>query len=307
MAEKALVSVVIPTYKRPTALKRAIESVLSQTYKNTEIFVVDDNDPDTDFRRDTETVMSEYADCLNITYLKHEKNRGGSAARNTGWQNATGKYITFLDDDDEISPNKLLKQVECLEKADGSYGACYTAYKRVQNGRDSQISAENREGWLYIPALMRTLYMGSGSNLLLKKSVVDEIGGYDESFVRNQDIEFLARVLENYKLAFVDEILLVIHQDAARFNRSFEEFDGYSKYYLERFADRIGRLPKKDQKRIYSVVSLERSRVAVNFKEYRAAFKILHENRVSIVSVIKYVIYLAKRVITHSSYGFNLK
>ena len=93
MSEMPLVSVVIPTYSRPTFLKRCIESVLNQTYKNIEIFVVDDNNPDTDARRQTEEVMQQYANNPVVRYLQHEKNRNGSAARNTGWRCASGKYI----------------------------------------------------------------------------------------------------------------------------------------------------------------------------------------------------------------------
>lgn len=85
---------------------------------------------------------------------------------------------------------------------------------------------------------MRTMFMGSGSNLFLRKKVVDEIGGYDESFQRNQDIEFLVRVLENYKLAYVDEVLLTIYQEGNRVSRSFEQIDKYAKYYLEVFQDK---------------------------------------------------------------------
>ena len=81
-----LVSIVIPTYSRPLYLKRCIESVLNQTYSNIEIFVVDDNNPDTEFRRDTEKIMSEYLNHKNVTYLQHECNKNGSAARNTGWK-----------------------------------------------------------------------------------------------------------------------------------------------------------------------------------------------------------------------------
>lgn len=183
-----LVSVVIPTYKRPIYLKRAIDSVLNQTYENVELIVVDDNNPDTPARLETEDLMAHYSDNPKVKYLKHDKNRNGSAARNTGWRAATGEYITYLDDDDEIAPEKIAKQVHCLEALDISWGACYTAYYVHKSNGGYQVSSEKRSGTLYVEALMRTLFMGSGSNLLLRKSVVDEIGGYDESFERNQDI-----------------------------------------------------------------------------------------------------------------------
>jgi hypothetical protein len=71
--------------------------------------------------------------------------------------------------------------------------------------------------------------------LFLRKSVVDEINGYDETFIRNQDIEFLVRVLENHKLAYVDEILLTIYQEGERPNRSYEELESISLHYLSKF------------------------------------------------------------------------
>ena len=100
-----LVTIVIPTYKRPDQLKRVIDSCLSQTYSNVEIIVVDDNYPETEYRKATEKVMHLYNN-KNIKYIKHDKNRNGSAARNTGLANATGKYITFVDDDDILYQEK---------------------------------------------------------------------------------------------------------------------------------------------------------------------------------------------------------
>jgi len=301
-----LVSVVIPTYKRPTALKRAIDSVLNQEYKNIEIFVVDDNNSNTPEREETEQFMRSYADEPRVTYVKHEMNKNGSAARNTGWRLSSGKYITYIDDDDEISPEKIGRQVECLEALDDSFGACYTAYRLIKPDGSYQISSESRSGNVYLYALMRTMFMGSGSNLLLRKCVVDEIGGYDESFKRNQDIEFMARALENYKLAYIDEPLLTIHQDAFRPTRTYEQLDSYSQHYLSKFEDRLNALSKKDRKKVISVISLERARTAFVMKEYKAAWRLIWGNRVSLLSCIRYMWYLFHRVITHKSYGFYL-
>lgn len=300
-----LVSVVIPTYSRPTFLKRCIESVLNQTYKNIEIFVVDDNNPDTDARRLTEEVMQQYANNPVVRYLQHEKNRNGSAARNTGWKKATGKYITYLDDDDEIANTKIEKQVECLENLDPSWGACYTGYRLIKEHGDDQISTEKRCGNVYLDALMRTMFMGSGSNLFIRKSVVDEIGGYDESFQRNQDIEFMVRVLESHKLAYIDEVLLTIYQEGQRVSRTFEQLDGYALHYLARFSDRIDALDKNNKERVISVISLERCRVAFYKKKFFKGIRILVANKVRIIYVIRYIRYLFHRARTRQSYGFN--
>lgn len=300
-----LVSVVIPTYNRPVYLKRCVDSVIDQTYKNVEIIVVDDNDPNTDARRETEQVMRAYSQIDNVIYLRHDRNKNGSAARNTGWKHSRGEYITFVDDDDVIESRKIEKQVECLENLDSSWGACYTGYRLYKEHGAPQISGEKRFGDCYVDALMRTLFMGSGSNLFLRKSVVDEVNGYDETFIRNQDIEFLARVLENYKLAYVDEVLLTIYQEGERPNRSYEQVESVSQYYLTKFKKRIDALNPEDRERVYSVISLERCRRAFYTKRYLKSLKILRDNKVKLKYQVKYCKYLIHRKLIGKSYGFN--
>ena len=307
MANEPLVSVIIPTYNRPKFLKRCIESVLNQTYQNIEIFVVDDNNADTEARVETEKLMEHYSNNSKVTYLKHPYNKNGSAARNTGWKHSSGQYITYLDDDDEIDVTKIQKQVECMENLDFSWGACYTGYKVIKEKGDNQISSEKRSGDCYLDALMRTMFMGSGSNLFLRKRVVDEINGYDESFLRNQDIEFMTRALEHYKLAYIDEVLLTIYQEGNRVVRSFEQLDGYAKHYLSKFQERINSLKKTDKERVIAVISLERFRLAMYKGKYKIGFKILKDNKVKLIYIIRFIKYLFIRKITHKSYGFNGK
>ncbi len=111
MDNKPEVSVVITTYKRPGKLGRAIKSVLDQTLKDWELIVVDDNNADTPFRQETESFMEPYLADSRIRYIKHEKNAGAPAARNTGIKAAVGTYIALLDDDDEFESTKLEKQL----------------------------------------------------------------------------------------------------------------------------------------------------------------------------------------------------
>lgn len=302
---ESLVSVIIPTYSRPKYLKRAIDSVLNQTYKNVEIIVVDDNNPQTDARAETESLMKNYRENPKVIYMQHEYNKNGSAARNTGWRIAKGKYITFLDDD-EIEETKIEKQVDCLEKLDASWGCCYTAYKLTKENGNDQISSECRSGYLYVEALMRTMFMGSGSNLLLRKSVVDEINGYDETFKRNQDIEFLARALENYKIAYIDEPLLLIHQEGERVQRTFDQSEEYTRHYLTVFEPRLQKLSDKNKKRVITVISLERARLAIQMGEKKKAAQILKEGKIGLWAIARYIIYLTNRMITHKSYGFSI-
>lgn len=301
------VSIVIPTYKRPNMIARAVNSVLCQTYTNLEVIVVDDNDPSYPERRETEEVMSQFVKDSRVTYIKHDKNRNGSAARNTGWRHAKGDYITFLDDDDEISPLKIQRQVECLESLDDSWGACYTAYHTLMKDGSVQKSTTNHYGDVYLRALMRNFYVGSGSNVLLRKSVVDEINGFDESFLRNQDIEFMARAFEKYKVAFINEDLLTIHWDVRTTKRTYEFINGVTLYYLEKMSERIKKLSSYDRHRVIAVITLDRVRIAYYNQRYKEIFRLLKENNVTIVELLKYICYLIKRIVTKKSYGFYLE
>ena len=301
------VTIVIPTYKRPDMIARAVNSVLNQTYKEIEVIVVDDNDPSYPERKETEKVMIQFARDGRVSYIKHDKNRNGSAARNTGWRHSKGDYITFLDDDDEISPLKIQRQVECLESLDETWGACYTAYHTLMKDGSIQKSTTNQSGDVYLRALMRNFYVGSGSNVLLRKSVVDEIKGYDESFLRNQDIEFMARAFEKYKVAFVNEDLLTIHWDIRTTKRTYEFVNGVTLFYLDKMSDRINCLTPHDRHRVLAVITLDRVRIAYYNKKYREIIRLLNDNGVTLLELLKYVLYLFKRVVTKQSYGFYLK
>lgn len=114
MSLDPVVTVVLPTFGRPVFLFRAMSSVLSQSYTKIELVVVDDNGRGTDLQVQTEEVVSSYDDS-RIKYVTLEKNSGGAVARNEGILNATGSYITFLDDDDEYLPRKVEDQLRFME------------------------------------------------------------------------------------------------------------------------------------------------------------------------------------------------
>ena len=135
---REMVSVIITTYKGAKKLQRAILSVLGQTYSNVEIIVVDDNNPGTIERADTEKVMATFKKNKNIRYIQHKKNKNGAVARNTGIRAATGKYIAFLDDDDFFLPDRVKICVEAIDNSD--YVACYTESILITNGEVKRIN-----------------------------------------------------------------------------------------------------------------------------------------------------------------------
>ena len=122
-----LVSVIIPTYNNFSFIRRAINSVFNQTWKDFEIIVVDDGSTDR-----TRNIIQEFEN--NIVYLKQE-NKGPASARNRGLKIAKGKYVVFLDADDEFLPDKLSYQGNFLEE-NPSIDLVYSSGYRFRENRD---------------------------------------------------------------------------------------------------------------------------------------------------------------------------
>ena len=122
-----VVSVVLPTYNRAALLPRAVESVIAQTYGDWELIVVDDGSTD-----ETAAVVSAYGTKLGdrFVYLRQE-NRGSSAARNRGIEASRGRFVAFLDSDDEFAPTKLARQLALFERYP-QLGLVYSDYSIVE-------------------------------------------------------------------------------------------------------------------------------------------------------------------------------
>lgn len=181
-----LVSVIIPTYKNDGSLERAINSVLNQGYNNIEIIVVDDNNPDSDYRKTTEKLMGLYKEKDNIKYIKHNYNKNGSAARNTGFRNSQGLYISLLDDDDYFVEDKIELQVDFLEKHsefDAVYGGRYEKNSTIIYEKEGDLT-EDLLGYKILPCTC---------SLMLRREAYETLNGFNETYKRHQDFEFLLR------------------------------------------------------------------------------------------------------------------
>ncbi len=295
------------TYKRSDVLSRAIDSVLNQTYKDIEVIIVDDNDPQTKYRKDTEITMRKYEHDKRVKYIQHECNKNGSAARNTGIKNAGGKFIAFLDDDDEYLPRKIELSLKKMKKLDKTWGGCYTAYKKLLKNNRFQYSSQPKEGSLLVDTLARNSFLGGGSNLFIRRSAIHDIGGFDESFSRNQDIEFLVRFFKKYKIAYVDECSLIIHYEVRDVTRTYEESVEIEEKFVETFSSYIRELSGREKKYIYTNIALQRFRISIHKRKIIDGINNLRENKVSFLTTARYVLYIIKRIICKESYSFNLK
>lgn len=242
-----LVSVIIPTYSRPTNIIRAIESVERQTYKSIEIIVVDDNGIDSKYQKETYDILKPYIESKKIRYVTHDVNRNGSAARNTGAKCAEGTYLSFLDDDDEFYPEKIECQVNHLENAKDPLLAGVICNGIIFGSTRKFPRQYNINGHMTGELLSGKLRFNS-SSILIRKEIFEELNGFDESFRRHQDWEFSVRLFRKYKLATAcpERFLFVKHQTPNILSSNPLKAIEYKEYFLNKFKKDIDSLPNKN-------------------------------------------------------------
>ncbi|PWL95931.1 MAG: hypothetical protein DBY13_00970 [Lachnospiraceae bacterium] len=204
--EDALVSVIIPLYNRQDTIQRAVDSVLSQSYSNIEVLVVDDGSTDHSIE-----MLEKYHNDNRVRIFCQEYNQGANAARNRGIREAKGDYIAFHDSDDEWLPDKLEKQIKRMEYGDFQVSFC--AFKR-QYPKTIQIIPDISE---YLSSdkikerLKKANIVGTPT-LVIHREVVHEIGIFDEEMPRLQDYELAIRIAKKYDICFVNEVLVIEYQ-----------------------------------------------------------------------------------------------
>ena len=241
----ALISVIIPTYGNPVYLRESILSVLNQSFQDFELIIVDDNNPDTQDRIETELLVSRFVKEDNrVQYLKHDKNMNGAVARNTGFAAATGKYISLLDSDDEYYLTRLQRCYDEMENADSSVAGVYTGCEFRCLGKTYNQYTQVKSGNFLVETLACTFMFCTGSNIFVRKSVIDELNGFDGDFLRHQDYEFLVRLFEKYTLKAVPELLVIKNNE--NFNLpNLEKQISIKKQYLDKYQYILAKLPKQ--------------------------------------------------------------
>jgi glycosyltransferase involved in cell wall biosynthesis len=201
---------VIPTYKRPDLLVRLLQSIVKQSYKASEIIVVDD----------CSGMSDEYIACIErfnqlacIKYICLEKNSGAPIARNRGIAEAKSEWVALVDDDDEWLPNKLEKQVELIQSNENpKLGLVYTwAEAKGDNGQESYDSCISVSGDAR-KALLSTNFIMSAS-VVVKKEALLAVKGFNTSLPSCQDWDMWIRIsLAGYHIDVVKEILTIYHR-----------------------------------------------------------------------------------------------
>lgn len=201
--QKPKVSVIIPTYNRAHLISRAIQSVLDQTYQDFEIIIVDDGSRDK-----TEQIVKNFND-NRLRFIRHNKNKGASAARNTGIKAAKGEYISFQDSDDEWFPDKLELQITAFNNVSAEVGIVYSGFYRIEGDNKVYIPTSisvKKEGNIH-NELLRRNFIGTPA-VLVKKECFENVKYFDEKMPALEDWELWIELSKYYQFKYINKPLL---------------------------------------------------------------------------------------------------
>lgn len=280
------VSVIIPTFNRSELLKKAIESLEKQSHQNLEIIIIDDFSTD-----NTAAIVAEMTDD-RIIYLKHEVNKGGSEARNTGLRRATGNFIGFLDSDDQWLPEKIEKQLEKFND-EPDVGVVYSGVQVVdENNQPTRKIIPEYRGDI-LSKLLEFNYIDTTSSVLVRKEVLDQIEGFDAKLPSCQDWDLYIRLAQVTKFDFVTEsMVLFYHHSGERIttnktsvlNGHLSIFEKYKKLAMQQRKSTFHRFTLTIWKVVFrtgiigqnkEVVQLSRKILVEGFKNDRVSLNFL--------------------------------
>jgi hypothetical protein len=227
LGEEPKVSIIMPTYNRSYIIRRALDSIEAQTYKQWELIVVDDGSTD-----DTWQVMRE-CQLDNVKYIK-TSHGGVSRARNVGLNHATGECIAYLDTDDEWSPHFLELMVKGM-KSEPNVGLAYCSNEIIfKIKKDTEWREVRRK--VCVPFnyfdLLSKIFMFTCC-VMHRRECTQEVGGFDEGMEACEDWDLFLRIGQKYKIIFVPHLLSWSHQrrggdsitDTTNFLSSFKKLD----------------------------------------------------------------------------------
>ncbi len=225
------VSVVIPTYNRCASLKKAIASVLDQSYKNFEIIVVDDGSQD-DTKGYLRTLTTPQVKVFHLS-----GNCGGNFARNYGIQQSQARYIAFLDDDDTFTKNKLATALPLLRQnqADLFYSGKY-----VQSSNRSTYRYSFKHPHFKCPcrSIMADNFIGVTSSVIVRRDALIQVSGFDCAIPALQDYDLYIRLIkQGCTLVNSPEPLIVYSmvEDSRKISSNYTRFKMARIYLLRKY------------------------------------------------------------------------
>lgn len=251
--KKPRVSVIIPTYNRGWIIEEAIDSVLNQDFSDFELIVVDDGSDD-----NTREILGAYANAITVL---HQPNRGVSAARNRGIAEASGRLIAFLDSDDLWLPGKLTTQVKFFEEnADAMINQTHEIWLRNGVRVNPKKRHHKFSGMIFERSL--ALCLVSPSAVMIRKSLFDIIGLFDERLPACEDYDLWLRISCRYPVHLIDFPLII---KRGGHNDQLSKAAGLDKYRIQSLINIIdSNLLTPQQYKAAVIILREKSEVYAN-------------------------------------------
>lgn len=233
----SLVTAIIPCYNCEKWIGRAVNSVLAQSYPNIEILLIENNSTDNTFEI-LKTLEKDYPAKISV-YV--EKKKGAGAARNHGLIKAKGKWIQFLDADDELLPEKIAKQMAIVatHNPDIIIGD-YTKIRSIKRGKNSAVEKITRQNIIAKDDLWAGLInsrLGITSANLWRKTSLLQVDGWNEELSSSQEYDMLFRLLKlKAKVIISHQLQTIVHAQSDSVSRtSNTDDDKQFKLYLNRY------------------------------------------------------------------------
>jgi glycosyltransferase involved in cell wall biosynthesis len=248
---QALVTVYMPTYNRLALLQRAVNSVLSQSYENIELIVVDDGSTDGTI----EYMQGLAAANGRVVFLRNDGNQGACVSRNKAISLAKGEFVTGLDDDDYFLPERIASFIEFWPHRSKGVVALYSKrQEKASEGQFNNLRAPNRIDWREL--LLRNPI---GNQLFVETALIRKAGAFDARFPAWQDLDFCLVLLRQGDAQCVDNRSYVVDTSHPHERISTRKIENIVLAY-ERIVEK------------HKLTDLEAKRLRIQLLEYRYSY-----------------------------------
>lgn len=253
--DNPLVSIITITLNRGDLIERCIKSVLNQTYTNIEHIIVDGASTD-----NTDEIIKKYP---HLKFIKLKTNLPIIETVNVGFKNSKGRYIAFLDSDDEYLPTKIEKQVRLIETLSNDYGFvyCWMTFFDQNNGKFVRIHKAELRGNVAMEVVEKPIISGTPT-YLFKRETFEYLGGWKDGIGIISDWELAARACQHYKVDYIPESLVNVYVNHGKQRMSEKKYYGvnlyknlfvFHLYFLSEFKNVFDKYPKKKHLHLYNL------------------------------------------------------
>ncbi len=249
--QDTLTSIIIPCYRQFEKCWPSIESAL-KVHGNVEVLVINDNPENMSFESDLSAKLQYQNIEKNIIVCSHKRNRGASAARNTGLWLSNGEFICFLDDDDIYLEERVEKSVNILKDTKETIGSVYCGFSG--GGHDKYDSERFKSGNLYndIISIDYLKHYINTDTKTYKRSAIVKLGGFNETYRRHQDIELNSRFFKLYNTVAIKsyDVKIRPQKQQPTFTANYDNIFSLKRKFISDFKEDISSLDKTIQKNL---------------------------------------------------------